>query len=585
MEIRSAAEYWDVQLTVSSYTDVDGPLDHITPSQSDVAVIDVDLTAERTEELLEHLRVMRSVVIGSSGSEDQLSRAHALNGSEFLLKDEQGNYTILVPTLLRKLLRDEDREETIRDIIRSSEERYRSLIDALPDIVYKIDPNGYFTFVNRSVRMLGYEPTELIGRHFSTIVDESDIDRISRGTVLNKYRNHITGTENAPGLFDERRTGDRRTRNFEIRLQKRAEQEQNGDEPVIASLTSYGEITATGQYRSSVAQRYFMGTVGIIRNISERKRSQKRLRQLSFAIEQIETAVCIADWNSGVDYANPSFFRMNEVHPEHVFDSRVAEILGGYLQEEQPGELEAALTGTHMWEADRIVWTRSGNSRWCWIRVYPVFDLEQQVSQYVLFQEDIGERKQRELELARASESHQEVLKVIHHRVAANLQTIFTGEPTREELHRRVTAQVYAHELMQQSGVFDRLNLVQYLNGLADAVFSNVSTRGRIRPTFSELVLEINVALPLALAATECLGVLWPPTGAHTATFTVDLEEREKHALHIRHSGDDPFAGSASMSGAQAVIETLLAHVDGELQHAEGEIQLSFRSSQSTSGE
>lgn len=582
VEINSAAEYWDVQLTVGSYAHIDEALEITSPSQTDVAVIDVDLTGDRTEELLEHLRALRSIVVGSPGSEDQLSRAHALNDSEFLLKDEHGSYAILIPTLLRKLLREEDREETVRDIIRSSEERYRNLIDALPDIVYKIDPDGYFTFVNRSVGMLGYEPSELIGRHFTTIIDEAEIERISRRTVLSKYRDHSTGAENAPGLFDERRTGERRTRDLEIRLRKRAEQRREGEKPVIASLTSYGEITATGQYHTSVAQRYFMGTVGIIRNISEQKLSQKRLRQLSFAVEQIDTAVCITDGNGGVDYANPSFFRMNGVRPEDAFESQVFELLDGYVQEERPGELKEALSGTRMWEADRILWTRTGDSRWCWLRVYPLFDLEQQMSQYVLFQEDIGERKQRELELSRSFEFHQEVLRVIHHRVGANLKTMFRGEAKKDELERRITAQVYAHELMQQSGNFDCLDLAQYLRGFPDAVSGAALPRVRVRLTFSELELGINVALPLALAGAECLAVLRPDPGARTETFTIELEEheeRDKKTLRIRHPGTDPFAEKSSLSGPQVVVETLLAQIDGELHHDPGVIGLSFRSS------
>jgi len=41
------------------------------------------------------------------------------------------------------------------------------ILQALPDIVYKIDQEGRFAFINDAVHILGYEPQELIGKHFS----------------------------------------------------------------------------------------------------------------------------------------------------------------------------------------------------------------------------------------------------------------------------------------------------------------------------------------------------------------------------------------------------------------------------------
>jgi PAS domain S-box-containing protein len=512
------------------------------------------------------------VVIASPGGEETLNRAHALHGSEFLLKDPEGHYALLLPTLIRKLLRQEDRDETTRDIIRSSEERYRSLIEALPDIVYKIDPNGYFTFVNASVRKLGYEPEELIGQHFSIIVDEEDLTRVSRRKVLRDFEGYETGAGSAPGLFDERRTGERRTTGLEIRLKRRGLSQSDNRDRIIASLISYGEITATGHYRTEKARRYFTGTVGIIRDVTERKQSQKRLRQLSFAVEQISTALCITDGDGVVDYANPSFFRLNDVRPEDVFGIRASEVFAGYLQEDEEGELARVLRGTRFWEADRIVWTRSGDSVWCWFRVYPLFDVEQQVSQYVLFQEDITDRKQRELVLARSAESHQDVLRMIHHRVSANLAALRTQDADADELSRRMRAQILVHEIMHQSGSFDRLDMVRYLEELPPAVLAERSARGRLDVQLEELVLGINAGLPLALATAECLATLWPPPDAHTRTFTAVLEEEDPAALVVRFEGEDPFDG-----GPNSVIETLIAQVDGTFSHEPGEIRLSFR--------
>ena len=88
--------------------------------------------------------------------------------------------------------------------LRMKNEEYHSLIQQLPDIIYKINKNGYFTFLNNSISILGYNPQDLVGKHFSTILHKDYIDRVSRDKVLPKYKKKKTGDLNAPKLFDER---------------------------------------------------------------------------------------------------------------------------------------------------------------------------------------------------------------------------------------------------------------------------------------------------------------------------------------------------------------------------------------------
>jgi PAS domain S-box-containing protein len=55
--------------------------------------------------------------------------------------------------------------------LQQSENRYRQLVESLNDIIYKITPEGFFTFVNPVVKqVLGYEEKEIIGKHFTELV-------------------------------------------------------------------------------------------------------------------------------------------------------------------------------------------------------------------------------------------------------------------------------------------------------------------------------------------------------------------------------------------------------------------------------
>jgi PAS domain S-box-containing protein len=75
-----------------------------------------------------------------------------------------------------------------------SEPNYRELIEHVGDMIYTLDREGRFTYVNAAgVAMLGYERGELIGRHFLEVVDEP-----SAHVALDHFRRALAGTETTP---------------------------------------------------------------------------------------------------------------------------------------------------------------------------------------------------------------------------------------------------------------------------------------------------------------------------------------------------------------------------------------------------
>jgi diguanylate cyclase (GGDEF)-like protein/PAS domain S-box-containing protein len=134
--------------------------------------------------------------------------------------------------------------------LEQSERLHRYLVDHSPDIIYTVDEQGRFGYVNPTVAaMLGYERRELVGHHYSAIVHEDDQER-------------------ARFAFGERRTGERASRNVELRLKRK-------DSGVDTQLTV--ALSATGVYADEPGSRgrRFLGTYGVARDISERKRAEE----------------------------------------------------------------------------------------------------------------------------------------------------------------------------------------------------------------------------------------------------------------------------------------------------------------------
>jgi PAS domain S-box-containing protein len=171
-----------------------------------------------------------------------------------------------------------------------SEERYKSLVSTIPDIVYRVDKKGRFTFLNASIFSLGYTEEELLGAHFSKILTPADAEKACRKWALPKYSGRRTGQDGQPKLFDERRTGKRKTVGLEVHLvpsqgSGAMADEQRSDETkaVIAEVNSSGIYAGIrGGKRTA-----FLCTVGVFRDITERKRLDQELTRYREKLEDL----------------------------------------------------------------------------------------------------------------------------------------------------------------------------------------------------------------------------------------------------------------------------------------------------------
>lgn len=174
---------------------------------------------------------------------------------------------------------------------------YESLLETIPDVIYRIDENGYFSYVSTSISRFGYIASDLVGKHYSLLFFPEDFEEISRQTVLPRYQGKKTGLDLSPKLFDERRSAPRNTKNLEIKIRTKSAQEAASSWVEIHSSGNYArgssikvekneknkavwvEIASIGQYDKAHHDQ-FVGTVGIIRDISEQKEGEKKFHLL-----------------------------------------------------------------------------------------------------------------------------------------------------------------------------------------------------------------------------------------------------------------------------------------------------------------
>jgi PAS domain S-box-containing protein len=75
-----------------------------------------------------------------------------------------------------KVMRDLSRRRESEERLRQSEEMFRLLVGSVQEYaIFMLDPEGYITSWNAGARRIkGYEPSEIIGRHFSVFYPEAD---------------------------------------------------------------------------------------------------------------------------------------------------------------------------------------------------------------------------------------------------------------------------------------------------------------------------------------------------------------------------------------------------------------------------
>ncbi|HEX6733545.1 MAG TPA: EAL domain-containing protein [Azonexus sp.] len=231
----------------------------------DVVVLDLRLPDIGGLEIMDWLtrnRIATSVIVFSADeSIDSAIMALRQGAFEFIRKhcDPADLIQSVDRALRQRRLEQEHALMTAR--LEQSERLHRFLVEQSPDLIYTLDSDGRFVFVNGRIEsLLGYTREELLGQHFSVIVHEDDV-------------------EQARFAFGERRIGERATSNFEVRLRNKQQGVRNFDNRmIVAILSSQGIYTAD----KGDAQPHFIGTSGVARDITERKRAEETIAFQAF---------------------------------------------------------------------------------------------------------------------------------------------------------------------------------------------------------------------------------------------------------------------------------------------------------------
>lgn len=149
-------------------------------------------------------------------------------------------------------------EKITRLKLESSEERFRMLIDTADDLIFILNGFGYFNLVNKNgAKALGYQPDEMLGKHFLEFIDKEDESKIAEAFSKILSSNEVTTFEaDFLDRFDKSVT-------FEINAK-----------PLITN----GQVS---------------GMISIGRNITNRKMDEQKIRDLNSKLVEANRIISI----------------------------------------------------------------------------------------------------------------------------------------------------------------------------------------------------------------------------------------------------------------------------------------------------
>lgn len=351
--------------------------------------------------------------------------------------------------------------------IKESEELFRNLIHQSNDIIYLLYENRFEIINKKFTEVFGYTLEEVNKDDFNFM---QIVSPKSRNVVLERMRKVKKGEKVKP-IY-----------NF-IAVSK------DGEEIYCEASVSYIP------YKDGIA------TLGIIRDVTERKLAEEELQKLSSAVRQSPAMVVITDKNERIEYVNPTVMDITGYSKEELISATPRIFKSDLTPREAYTEMWEKLLAGDIWRGTFINKKKSGEIFYESAQIAPIFNDEGNITHFVKVGEDITKLKEYEQELILAKEKAEaadqlksDFLAMISHEIRTPLNIILNySSLIEEELKDRLMPEmVQFFNGIKTAGeriirtVELILNLSEIQKGIYKARFEKIDINNLLKDLFNE---------------------------------------------------------------------------------------------------
>jgi PAS domain S-box-containing protein len=253
----------------------------------------------------------------------------------------------------------QNHEKVISALVKS-EERFRSIFNNLQDAFLQIDLDGIFTMVSPSaVRLYGYASAEeLLGMHvdklYANLRERKELHSIlkEKGKVLD--------------FIAEGRRKDGTT--FWVSMN-------------VQFFYKNGKVA---------------GTEGVVRDITEHRTDEDKIRTFFRVVEQSPVSIVITDSSGNIEYVNPKFSQITGYTSEEVVGKNPRILKSDSKTPDDYQELWKRISSGCEWHGEFYNVKKNGEHFYESASISPVVNEEGSITHYIAIKEDITGRKKNE---------------------------------------------------------------------------------------------------------------------------------------------------------------------------------------------
>ncbi|GEM_PF-1240789 len=282
---------------------------------------------------------------------DSSGKQHWQLNSKFPLFDDNGKVQGLVG-----IGYDITERKLIEDALKSSEELYRNLVERMPDGVYKSTPAGKFVSINSAmVNLFGYE-------------SKADLMSIDIRKEL-----YFEPEERDSDILEEIGQG------IEVYKLKR----KDGSEIWVED---HGWYIYDDQGNIIFHE-------GILRDVSERRKVDEKLRSLSRAVEQNPASIIITDTSGHIEYVNQNFTQQTGYSYDEVLGKNPNILKSGYTPSSEYTILWQTILQGKEWHGEFKNRKKNGEEYFEEVSISPIKDERGQITNFLAVKMDITGQK------------------------------------------------------------------------------------------------------------------------------------------------------------------------------------------------
>ncbi|MGC9311262.1 MAG: sensor histidine kinase [Sediminispirochaetaceae bacterium] len=455
--------------------------------------------------------------------------------------------------------------------------------DKLPDLIYQLDNTGTIVFINQAIQRYGYVREELLGTSILDIVHPDD-------------------REGAYWHLQERRRGERSTRDFEVRILTGSRQTAYLEvhertlesSPVLA-------IQAEGLYRDDASPDSFYGTIGIGHDITREKLLHDELDHQAEIFRSMAEHVGDAVWVEEIEphrvvYINPAAERMYRTMREQAEADPSAWIKA--IHPEDHGKVRDFAATLSSIRDETAVEHRliesDGSVKWVYSRMFPIRKEDGAVNQLVGIATDITRQKEATQELERKIEVEKEYIREVHHRVKNNLIMIDSmlnlelsalrgdrqaAAEVLQKVKGRIEAVRLVHEMLQNVSRERMVEITGYIRSLADNLCATAGClNGKVGmeyDTGEPVWLPVQIVIPIGMILNELLTnafkYAFPESAGGTIWVSFSTQEPLSYRIQVKDNGrrmPDAIQESGEGHIGMDLVRALARQIDGTYEYS-----------------